>query len=1068
MGLKPRMFSSTTVVKEFTDRLEPRKAFWNRYTKMKNEGSTIINFYGAGGIGKSSLLRNLQEELKNYQGHKLESVRKEFRGVKYVKYDFSIGTDVRDVLKTLKSQMVSYDCKFPMFDIGNYYYSLTLGQEISAPKQPSAFSQLPWVKTIRNKLSEAGDTADNAVNMLDTTKKIFTSTSELSEENWLNAFLDTTLSGIGDTIPLMKTVTILMSVADNLLEEYMERKGLLDENHQFIRNELNNRRQRKDPFALYEYLPALFAMDVTDWMDETGNKLIVFLDNYESLAGATNFMSTEQQKRDLWLRGDNGLIYNIPDTLWTIAGRNKLLWEGEIAEELEQHPIPALAPADANSYLKKAGISDENLRNGLVELTQCYPIFLDLCVDVYTEYKRQHRNNQPPLEEFGGKLEEVVGRIFRYIDAENDILAKDMLEVLCVLSVWTDEIAFGIGKFSVPKNFSRTTYKRVKKFTFIQSEDIQNEVLDITIFRFDKTIQGLLVSTCDKDLIADVKRAVNEYFKKFFADKKAFDTQNIFYLKWWTEFIVRFADNDDNLLAQYKDLLSQHILTLTNNAYFDAVEGVLMLFMNALENRDGTDTVPYTHFEMDLGRLRRAQGKYDESHKLTESAYETRKNILGAENLDTVEAKQRLAISLNDLGQYSEAVELHRQVLEFRKNYFGEENLNTVEAMHNLATSLSELGQYSEAFKLQEKVVDLRKRFLGEEHHDTIDAMNNLAITLSFLNKHDESLELRKKVLSLYERTLGEKHPHTLIAMHSLAASLSELGQYSEALKLQEKVLDLRKNFLGEEHPDTIDAMNNLAITLNFLNKRDEALELRKKVLNLYEEILGEKHPHTLIAMHNLATSYISLKRYNEALELQEKVLSFSKRFFNDNNPNIIVTMSDLAKSLRIFRRYEESMELQKQVLKWYEKTFGEEDYRTIDAMNNLVISLNILKSYDEAAILQKRIFELRKRKLGEEDAVTLNDADTLAYMLSKTGRDQEAIALQRDTLAKCEKVFDAVNPLTITVTTNLAELLLKSGEREEALQLVERAVAAAKQAFGNEHLKTQKILELREKILQA
>lgn len=50
-------------VKEFTDRVESRKAFWSRYTKMVAEGSTIITFFGAGGVGKTTLLKKSKKKL---------------------------------------------------------------------------------------------------------------------------------------------------------------------------------------------------------------------------------------------------------------------------------------------------------------------------------------------------------------------------------------------------------------------------------------------------------------------------------------------------------------------------------------------------------------------------------------------------------------------------------------------------------------------------------------------------------------------------------------------------------------------------------------------------------------------------------------------------------------------------------------------------------------------------------------------------------------------------------------------------------------------------------------------
>ena len=50
----------------FTDREEPRRAFWTVYDRVKSDPGSVeaISYYGVGGIGKSSLLFQLMRELK--------------------------------------------------------------------------------------------------------------------------------------------------------------------------------------------------------------------------------------------------------------------------------------------------------------------------------------------------------------------------------------------------------------------------------------------------------------------------------------------------------------------------------------------------------------------------------------------------------------------------------------------------------------------------------------------------------------------------------------------------------------------------------------------------------------------------------------------------------------------------------------------------------------------------------------------------------------------------------------------------------------------------------------------
>ena len=57
-------------IKEFTDREEPRKIFWEKYNLMKSQMNDeasiqVISYYGFGGIGKTSLLHKLMEEVNN-------------------------------------------------------------------------------------------------------------------------------------------------------------------------------------------------------------------------------------------------------------------------------------------------------------------------------------------------------------------------------------------------------------------------------------------------------------------------------------------------------------------------------------------------------------------------------------------------------------------------------------------------------------------------------------------------------------------------------------------------------------------------------------------------------------------------------------------------------------------------------------------------------------------------------------------------------------------------------------------------------------------------------------------
>ena len=128
----------------FTDREELRAAFWKQYEEKRTELATkddyihVINYYGFGGIGKSSLLKKLMEELDE----KIPSPL-------YVNYDFETGTDLRTTLLSLKKQLVTkYKYEFPLFDIGLYFYAQKCGEKADPVERGELISASPLLSLV--------------------------------------------------------------------------------------------------------------------------------------------------------------------------------------------------------------------------------------------------------------------------------------------------------------------------------------------------------------------------------------------------------------------------------------------------------------------------------------------------------------------------------------------------------------------------------------------------------------------------------------------------------------------------------------------------------------------------------------------------------------------------------------------------------------------------------------------------------------------------------------------------------------------------------------------------------
>ena len=117
----------------FTDREEPRNTFWQQYNAAvadlsnEDEDIRVIHYYGVGGIGKTSLLKKLMEEMNQQLTKPL-----------YAHYNFESGTDTRDVLKALKAMLErKYQFDFILFNLGLYIYAQKRGEDAVAVEKKS-------------------------------------------------------------------------------------------------------------------------------------------------------------------------------------------------------------------------------------------------------------------------------------------------------------------------------------------------------------------------------------------------------------------------------------------------------------------------------------------------------------------------------------------------------------------------------------------------------------------------------------------------------------------------------------------------------------------------------------------------------------------------------------------------------------------------------------------------------------------------------------------------------------------------------------------------------------------
>ena len=945
--------------REFTDRTDPIKAFHARFRKVLDESqSLLINYYGAGGVGKSALLEKIKKEFDAQQNDLPNAV--------CLYHNFNNGTDMQSILDNWKRDLQRHGCEFPFFETGEFVLSLKRGlnaKTLKRPKVKTFIEKNQLLEFVQGKVQNLFGHADNVIDE---------SPFELID---LVKFLP-----YGSAV-----VSIMHIINDQLSKKEVDRRLNA---HSDLYRKLNETYHSPNIADVEELLPELFAQDICDWANDS-TRLIIFLDTYERVSSAMiNFGELDEENRphDWWIRdnanGRRGLLFLLPTTLWVIAGRNKLRWQGEADAALEQHLIKALSEDDAHYFLTRAGVWSRELRDRIYRLTEGYPLYLDLCVDIYEQYIQRYEK-VPTRDDFGQALDQIVRRLLKYMDYD----ARSMVQCLSLLGTWTNDMARHLIT-----DFNHNLYNEVKRFSFIQRSTVELNGKQREIFQFDRTVQKFLLASLKADenfsmLFEEMLEASDEYFDRLFNTLE--DQQTAIYcLKLRAELVARLVSNADELKRRFDEYFRYSFNVLIELGMFSAAEEIIDAFFNAVVD----DGIIRAHFELLMGNLRSAQGNYREALALNRSAYEKYKAEFGDENKQTLTALNNVSNSLFELGQYDQASKMFGRVLELSEELLGDDDDLTLTAMSNLAICLDNLGFPDDAFELHRRVYDRRVELFGEDDPETINALSNVATALSDQYRFAEAMALERKVLDGHIQMFGIDHLETLSAMSKLAATLREVGS----------IRQMDDNATEEQLSEATEQLN-------------EALELSEYAFEGYQRVLGDEHPRTLNAMKNLARLLHMLDRKEEALKLFEQVLDRYKEAFGEEHPDTLSAMNDLSSSLKDLGRKEEALSILERAIELYKKTLGENHPDTLKAEDDLVMLLSDLERYEEALALAEDLIERCKIVFGEDGIDTLMCMFMLPLLLMETGRLEEAEAMVEDVsimMDRCEERFDKDNPL--------------------------------------------------------
>ncbi len=304
------------------------------------------------------------------------------------------------------------------------------------------------------------------------------------------------------------------------------------------------------------------------------------------------------------------------------------------------------------------------------------------------------------------------------------------------------------------------------------------------------------------------------------------------------------------------------------------------------------------------------------------------------------------------LGEFAAADPHLRRALRLRRDVLGAEHLETLEAANSMGVLCVETGRSAEAVDLLVPTAAARARLLGAEHADTLSAECNAAVALRSQDRLAEAEQLLRHVVAARTTALGADHALTLSASSNLATVLDRLGLQRETLPRYRDIYQQQLRENGADSVQTWKAMNNLALAYQRAGDHDRATDLLARVLAAKRERLPPDHRSILVSLNNLGLAHRSAGALDTATALLDEALARAERSLPADDI-IVFNLLHSAGMVAIRRqRPAEAEPMLRRALAGVRQIHGEEHRRTRIAEHALAEALYLRGEHAETAEL--------------------------------------------------------------------------------------------------------------------
>lgn len=746
----------------FTDRISQTDTFMDVYVNEYvghfkdpeyQKATKVINYYGAGGAGKSSLLQKLLEDLEAYIGNK--------KCPAYAFYDFESNKfEVCDILAALVKNIKDHYGRAFQFKRFEEAY------RIYDEKQKS------------NKIGAEDRFLSNNVGV-----KV------------VNEFLSGISAG-----SMLVAFDVISSVGKSFSK---------------FRKELQN----ADVNTLLCNMPSYFVEDMKENMAEADFPFVIFLDTYEKYIN-TAVSPEDETLGDRWLYQmkspfGEGILHQIPDVLWVIAGREKMRWGAAAENWLKAVPVDNFNYDYTMEYLDKFNITDPELREHIFETTKGNPFYLRICAAIYEDLTARQIKVLPEYfdPDSQGSREVLVERFVRYLGNEQQ---EEMAYRLSCFDSWDEQLL----DYVIQKELGvETVLNKLRKFSFITMNKVQDgNGVEYERYHMHQTMRNVLHTVCAPEIKKEMHQKIREYYADYLVKNDTFS-----------------FDFENGLRVFMIDCLE-------NLSYSDCLEAFQNTILPAFDK-----------FWIVLKQQVAHSIAEDFLRRITEAYPET---VLHAQCLILY------ADCTYKLGNIIDSKSYLDQAIRILDQNGLQDSLITLKAMERMIPYYRYFKDLSTAVDIAKNIYEQLQKLLTDKHPDTLYAEMKYAIILRNKEKNIDGTLLSIKHLTNVYQGLSECYPAgapKLIEAHLELLNAKRFmpeADFAELASETEQVYNECLTVIGEDRSLTIRAKSLTALYASLNKDYALAISRQREIVHFFQKNLGQKHTITINALSDLAYYY--------------------------------------------------------------------------------------------------------------------------------------------------------------------------------------------------------------------